>query len=157
MNAQDIAAALIAAPRLTYDSLEPLREFRSAKRRTGAPVDLESEVVHAAEKYMESVETLREYLTRAEKEAKEALESMATGDQYVLHRTWFQLDNRVNAERLAATAADRHRMLLSALDLWTTLESRIVATPADVARMAEDARVAAEATAAKPARRKKAA
>ena len=84
------------------------------------------------------------------------LESMATGDRYVLHRTWFQLDNRVNAERLAATAADRHRMLLSALDLWTALESRIVATPADVARMAEDARVAAEAAAAKPARRKKA-
>lgn len=26
MTAQDIAAALIAAPRLTYDSLEPLRE-----------------------------------------------------------------------------------------------------------------------------------
>ena len=65
MNAQDIAAALIAAPRLTFDSLEPLREFRTAKSKTGAPVDLESEVVHAAEKYMESVETLREYLMTA--------------------------------------------------------------------------------------------
>ena len=156
MNAQDIAAALIAAPRLTYDSLEPLREFRAAKRKTGAPVDLESEVVHAAEKYMEAIETLREYLMRAEKEAKEALESMATGDRYVLHRTWLQFDNRVNAERLAATAADRHRMLLSALDLWVTLESRIVATPADVAAMAEQAR-AAEAAAARATRRKRAA
>ena len=56
-----------------------------------------------------------------------------------------------------ASGAYRHRMLLSALDLWVTLESRIVATPSDVARMAEDARVAAEAAAAKPARRKRAA
>ena len=62
----------------------------------------------------------------------------------------------MNAERLAATAADRHRMLLSALDLWVTLESRIVATPADVAAMAEQAR-AAEAAAARATRRKRAA
>ena len=55
-----------------------------------------------------------------------------------------------------ASGAYRHRMLLSALDLWVTLESRIVATPADVAAMAEQAR-AAEAAAARATRRKRAA
>ena len=66
----------------------------------------------------------------------------------------------MNAQDIAAALIAAPRLThdsLEPLDLWTTLESRIVATPADVARMAEDARVAAEAAAAKPARRKRAA
>lgn len=155
MTAQEIAAALLSAPHLDDDAIEPLREFRRAKRKTGAPTDLEDNAIVAAEALIEHVAALRIYLARAEKEAHDALEAMALADRHVFFRTWFQLDNRNSAEKLAAIAADRHKAFADAIRLWAALTDRIVATPEETARVEEQVR-AAEVAAAKPARRKRA-
>ena len=154
MNASEIATALLAAPHITDDAIEPLRVFRRAKRKTGAPVDLEDSAIAAAESFFEHMAALRLYLERAEKEARGALAAMSTADRYVLHRTWFQLDNRNSAERLASVAAERHKAFVDAVNLWAALTDRIVATPEETARRQEQDRVAAAAL-APPARRRK--
>lgn len=154
MNAREIATALLAAPHITDDAIEPLRAFRRAKRKTGAPVDLEDSAIAAAESLFEHVAALRLYLERAEKEARDALAAMATADSYAFHRTWFQLDNRNSAERLAGNVERYHKAFFEAVSLWAALTDRIVATPEDVARREEQERAAAAAL-APPARRRK--
>jgi hypothetical protein len=154
VNASEIATALLAAPHITDDAIEPLRAFRRAKRTTGAPVDLEDSAIAAAESFFEHMAALRLYLERAEKEARDVLAAMATADRYALHRTWFQLDNRNSAERLASVAAERHKAFVDAVNLWAAMTDRIVATPEETARREEQDRAAAAAL-APPARRRK--
>lgn len=154
MNASEIAVALLAAPHITDDAIEPLRAFRRAKRKTGAPVDLEDSAIAAAESLLEGMNALRLYLERAEKEARDALAAMATADRHVLHRAWLQLDHRDSAERLAAVAENRHRAFVHAVNLWAAMTDRIVATPEETVRREEQERASAAALTT-PARRRK--
>ncbi len=131
MNAQEIAATLLALPDLTEEALEPLGAYRVAKRATGAPCDLESLLGRAARDVMRHRDDLREYLAKAAKEA--AAHAEITTRSFPL---WSALDarNSVETMTLRMRAAQEHFDALA--HLFGVLGDRIVATPEEAAAYA---------------------
>ena len=153
MNTTEIAAALLAATTLTEETTAPIREYRRTKRATGAPVDLEDAVVHAANRCQEAVEVLRDHLLRARREADERIAALDHAGARMGQHVWFLLDGRVTANDLNARLCAARERFEDAVRLWAALADRIVATPEDTARRAEEQRARRiDAWRAKPVR-----
>ena len=158
MNTTEIAAALLAATTLTEETTAPIREYRRTKRATGAPVDLEDAVVHAANRCQEAVEVLRDHLLRARREADERIPAIDHAGARLGQHEWFLLDGRVTANDLNARLCAARERFEDAVRLWAALADRIVATPEDTARRAEEQRARRiDAWRAKPVRETRAA
>lgn len=131
MTAQEIAATLLALPDLTEEALEPLDAYRSAKRQTGAPCELESLLDRAARECMRRRDDLREYLGKAAKEAAAHAEITTRSIP-----TWFALDARNNAEAMATRMRAAREHFNEMAHLFGTLGDRIIATPEEQAAYA---------------------
>ncbi len=137
MNTTEIAADLLAATTLTEETTAPIREYRRTKRATGAPVDLEDAVVHAANRCQEAVEVLRDHLLRARREADERIAALDHAGARMGQHVWFVLDGHVTANDLNARLGAARERFEDAVRLWAALADRIVATPEDMKRHAE--------------------
>lgn len=140
MTPQEIAAYIMLQTTFTEETLAPLYEYRRAKRATGAPVDLECAILHAARECQSVADVLRDHLKRAAQEAADGLSAvMERGVRFGLP-TWFALDGRVDAEEIAQRLYDRRAALQALVEAWAAIADRIVATDEDRARMAEEKR-----------------
>jgi hypothetical protein len=127
-TAKDIAAALLAAPRFDEETLADIHEYRRLKRESGAPMDLENEVLHAAHCCQHAHDALRDYLHRAAAEATEGLGHMEhAGVKY--QRIWYTLDTRKNAETLGETLRATYDRFRNIVEAWAAVADRIQATP----------------------------
>lgn len=151
-TAKGIAAALHAATHLTDDVMADFDEYRRAKRASGAPVDLEIEVAHAATACLAAESALREHLRNAAREATEALAELdAAGSK--LFRIWFTLDGRANAEQLGRRLQDCRERFNAIVGAWASVADRVVATPEEqAAKAAEKRQRAIGILAARPVR-----
>ena len=142
MTPKEIADHLLAQTTLTEEIMEPMLAYRRAKRATGAPVDLEDAIIHAAHKMLEAEAELRTHLERARKEATEALEAMTRNGLRVgdYSLTWFVLDGRQTAQGLHETLRAARSAFRSILEAWAAVADRIVATDEDRAQKAAENR-----------------
>ena len=138
---------------MSGETTAPIREYRRAKRATGAPVDLEDAAIHAADRCQEAMEALRYHLEKARREADERLASLGHSGVRMGQFTWFVLDGRKTAEDLNARLCAARERFEGAVELWAALADRIVATDEDrVAATAEKRQRAIRILAARPAR-----
>lgn len=140
MTPKEIAAHIMQQTTFTEETLAPLYEYRRAKRATGAPVDLESAIIHAARECEEMRESLRQYLMRAADEAAKRLATLDAVGVQMEDPTWFYLDGRQNAEAINRRMVAARKHLAALVDAWEAVADRIVATDEDRARMAEQKR-----------------
>lgn len=137
MTPSAICETLSAANDLSDDTLAPLLEYRSAKRRTGCPDDLETEIIMAARKCQDTAAELRRYLERAAKEATEALAGLdAVGTRF--DRSWFFLDARHNAEQMGQRLRAEREQFSGLLRVWAAVADRIQATDEEKATAARE-------------------
>lgn len=138
MTPTEIAAALFAAPHLNEEALADFDAYRYAKRKTGAPVGLETAVFVAAYKCQRVAEELREHLVKAAKEATDAIAGVdSAGTKF--GGVWFTLDGRENAEGIAKRLRVARENFNALLDVWQNTADRVVATPEETAaKVAEE-------------------
>ncbi len=157
-TAKEIADAMLAATSLTEETgLADLYAYRSAKRATGAPVDMERAVIHAGRECQQACDALAEHLKRAAAEATSRAAALAGCGVRYMESTWFVLDGRVTADALAANLRAKREHFQSLVEVWVSLADRIVATDEDRAEKAAElaryraARIAEIAKRPKPA------
>lgn len=142
MTPKEIAAHLLNQTTLNGDTLAPLHDYHEAKRATGAPTDLEYEILAAASELDRATVDLYEYLTKAQKETADMREAInAHGVKFGrCGATWFSLNARHSAETLHNAQQSAHQKFSALLRAWVTIADRIVATDEDRAAHAEKAR-----------------
>lgn len=138
MTPAAICEVLLQSADLSRDgSLSLLIEYRAAKRRTGCPVVLEDDVIDLARRCQEALDELRAYLTRAAKEAAEALAGLdVVGTRF--DRTWFTLDRRENGEDIGKRLREQRYRFNDLLKTWATVADRVQATDEEKVTAAQD-------------------
>ena len=137
MTHVEIAIDLLALPHVTAplsgaEEWAAFMAYHDAKRASGAPTVLEEAVIAAADRCGDAERYLRDHLTRARREADEALADLEQNGS-LMDRTWFHLNPRENAERLNANMCLAREAFRDAVKTWAKLADRIVATPEETA------------------------
>lgn len=132
MTPKEIAAYLRAQKTFNETTLAPLDEYIQVKRATGAPVDLERGVMHAALAAQSATNDLVEHLDGVVASVQSIRAELAASSIYnVGYRP-----TRLATEYYLAKRAGAVDVLLSLLYAWESLADRIVATDEDRAAYA---------------------
>lgn len=141
MTPKEIAEHLLTSTALDFDALAPLREYAREKAATGAPTEIETEIMGAAHEVGTAARRLHKFLEDAKREAVEACAIMSTRGATADFHTWFMLGgNRENAYTLSEALRAKRDALRSLLTVWIAVADRIVATDADRAAYAAQKR-----------------
>lgn len=143
MTPTEIAAHVMQQTTLTEETIAPLYEYRRNKRVTGAPVDLEDAVVHAANECQDAADALARYLHKAMAEAAKQANAMAQHGVRFGEATWFTLDGHTSAEALNRALHVKREHFQALVVAWAAVANRIIATDEDRARHAAEKRATA--------------
>lgn len=135
MTAKEIAAALRAAKTLDHGTLAPLYEYRAAKARTGAPTDIETALLVAANECQRALDRLTACCEEERGAFARAADAL-NGGGMAMNFASYLLTRQNNFEAIVYHEVFRARReaFLTILDAFEALADRIVATPEERAQ-----------------------